>query len=431
MTFLLSDLSDSVIGVIGFGFYLICLLLLVCAVRAFGHPNTGKYIAFCLVAFVPSFLLSGAISIYCARGYLAITTMPPFTAHILALPVWFLLLLEVLSFAAAALLLFRLERTVRAELSAQSVCEGLDQLPDGVCVSLESGYPRLVNNQMQHISNVAFGTGVTDTLRLDRRLEARELSPGCGVDEQGGNRFLLLPDESVWQLRRQTIRVENRGMTETIAYDVTKRYHDLLELQQRNERLAAVNRQLRDSLDHMDRIVREKEILSAKIKLHSNLGQGLLAVETYLTGGETSRKTVIHQLTQTVALLHGDSTAAEEQTNGRLDALFEAAKAVGVEIKIDGDIPENHRQLIEIAIHECLTNTVKHAAGHRLDVAIRCDGETTTVVLTNDGAPPAGPIRETGGLANLRKLTEKKGGVLEIESAPVFCATLRLKEEDI
>ena len=46
MTFLLSDLSDSAIGVIGFGFYLICLLLLVCAVRAFGHPNTEKYIAF-------------------------------------------------------------------------------------------------------------------------------------------------------------------------------------------------------------------------------------------------------------------------------------------------------------------------------------------------------------------------------------------------
>lgn len=431
MTLLLSALSDGAVGAVGFGFYLVCLLLLMCAVRAFGHPYTGKTILCCLAVFLPCFLLSGAIGIYCARDYLGVTSMPPFTARVLALPVWVLLLALVLFFAAAVVLLVRLERTVRRLLCAQSVCEGLDQLPDGVCVSLENGFPHLVNNQMQRISHLAFGTGVADTLRLDDRLASRDLLPGCGVDEQGGNRFLLLSDGSVWQLRQQTIGVNGRDMAEMIAYDVTQRYRDLLELERRNDRLAAVNRRLRDYLGNMERIVREKEILSAKIRLHSNLGQCLLAAENYLTNGETDRETVIRQLTQTVALLRNDSAATDARAGDRMDALFEAAKAVGVEICITGEIPARHRKLIEIAIHECLTNTVKHAGGRRLDVWIEREGETVVVTLTNDGAPPAGPVRETGGLSNLRKLIEKQGGVLQIESDPVFRAVLRLKEEDL
>ena len=426
------DLSLSALRALGFLFYIIALLLLVCIVRAFGCSGTKKFILWSAPVFAFCAFASSVLHIYTKIDNITATAdLKAFVIRALSLPVWAAAVAAALCLASAVVTLVRVEKTGGRELTAQSVCEGLDQLPDGICVSLPDGFPRLVNDQMQHISNAAFGEGVLDTVLLDKRVQQRAFQSDCRLDERNGNAFLCLPDGSVWQMIRRPLVAENRELTETIAYDVTKRYHDLLELQQRNERLAAVNRQLRDSLNHMDRIVREKEILSAKIKLHSNLGQGLLAVETYLTGGETSRKTVIRQLTQTVALLHGDSTSAEEQTNGRLDALFEAAKAVGVEIKIDGDIPELHRQLIEVAIHECLTNTVKHAAGHRLDVAIRRDGETTTVVLTNDGAPPAGPIRETGGLANLRKLTEKQGGVLEIERAPVFCATLRLKEEDI
>ncbi len=431
MGFVLSDLSDGAVGAVGFGFYLVCLLLLVCAVRAFGQPKTGKTIACCLCAALPSFLLSGAISIYCARAYLNISVMPPFTAYALTLPMWSLLLLQALSFAAAAVLLVHLEKNVRRRLSAQSVCEGLDQLPDGICVSLPDGFPRLVNHRMQQISNAAFGTGVVDTLHLDRRLEAQELMPGCSLQAQDGNLFLLLPDNSVWQMKQQTIRVNDRDMTEMIAYDVTERYHDLAELRQRNERLAEVNRRLRDYLDNIDHIVREKEILSAKIRLHSNLGQSLLAVESFLAAEDSAREPVLRQLRQTVALLRNDSTAADTHVRDRMDALREAADAFDVALQIEGEIPPEHKKLLEIAIHECLMNTVKHAAGHRLDVRLEQAGKTVTVTLTNDGTLPDGPVLEAGGLANLRKLVEKQGGSMQIESAPVFRAVLRLnKQED-
>ena len=55
-----------------------------------------------------------------------------------------------------------------------------------------------------------------------------------------------------------------------------------------------------------------------------------------------------------------------------------------------------------------------------LDVSIRLQDAAVTVELTNDGRPPAGPVRETGGLKNLRALVENRGGRMTVESAPVF-----------
>ena len=81
-----------------------------------------------------------------------------------------------------------------------------------------------------------------------------------------------------------------------------------------------------------------------------------------------------------------------------------------------------------VAIHECLTNAVKHAKGKNLFVRVSNEGAQTVIALTNDGEPPAAPIVETGGLADLRKLAESRGVAMTVESAPEFC--LKLKYEN-
>ena len=116
----------------------------------------------------------------------------------------------------------------------------------------------------------------------------------------------------------------------------------------------------------------------------------------------------------------------DEHSEDRFYALQEAAKTVGIAITIQGKIPPVYSDLLAVAIHECLTNTVKHAAGHRLDVTITKAEAMYVITLTNDGKPPIGFIQETGGLGNLRTLTEKQNGTMEIESAPTFLLTLRL-----
>ena len=421
---LLCDLPANMIRAVGFGFYVTGFLAVVCIVRSFGHPKTGKNIVFCLPILLVSILFANNIHAYSVYSIPGIEFLKDISYDaVFSLPVWVVALVWVLSLAATSALMIRLEARIRRELSAQSVCEGLNQLPDGVCVSLPNGFPRLVNDQMQRISNTAFGVGVLDTVQLDALMEKRAYRPGCRMEEREENRFLLLSDGSVWQMKKQPLHAEGRDMTEMIAYNVTERYHDLLELEQRNARLAAINGQLRDVLSNMNRIVREKEILAARVRLHNDLGQCLLMLENYLQRGGDCEE-VLRELSATAEMLWNKQS--DEQTDDRLVALLEAAEAVGVKIRMRGELPEAWKETIELAILECLINTVKHAKGKRLDVTFARDGGFYTVSITNDGEPPKGTVRETGGLANLRTLAVRQGAEMTVESKPVFRLILRL-----
>ena len=92
---------------------------------------------------------------------------------------------------------------------------------------------------------------------------------------------------------------------------------------------------------------------------------------------------------------------------------------------VRGELPEAWKETIELAILECLINTVKHAKGKRLDVTFARDGGFYTVSITNDGEPPKGTVRETGGLANLRTLAVRQGAEMTVESKPGFRLILR------
>ena len=46
--------------------------------------------------------------------------------------------------------------------------------------------------------------------------------------------------------------------------------------------------------------------------------------------------------------------------------------------------------------------------------------------FANDGTPPAGPVRESGGLLSLRALTESRGGRMDVESVPSFRLVISL-----
>ena len=420
---LLRDLPDSTAFAIAFVLYLLCLAAAFCAVCASRSPATRKQLWLCLLAALPNYIVASAVIIYVqllSRG----DPVSAYLTRMMTLPVWSVCLLAVVSCTAVVALFVCLERTMQQELSARSVCEGLDQLPNGVCCSTEDGFPVLVNNKMQEISNTAFGVGVLNTHIQHERLESGKLQPGCRMEDRDESRFLLLPNGTAWLLQEQPITVGERNMTETIAFDVTQRYKNLCELEQRNTRLEAVNQRLQEYLNDMNRIVREKEVLAAKIRLHAELGQSLLAIRSYLTIGEDNRESVMEQIKNTVIQLQ--SNTLDEHSEDRFYALQEAAKTVGIAITIQGEIPPAYRDLLAVAIHECLTNTVKHAVGHRLDVSITQEDDGYTVTLTNDGKPPLEEIQETGGLGNLRTLTEKQNGTMQIESTPAFRLKLQL-----
>ena len=96
--------------------------------------------------------------------------------------------------------------------------------------------------------------------------------------------------------------------------------------------------------------------------------------------------------------------------------------ALGIELEIVGKLPEEENLLpvIEQAISTHVTNVLRHADGTHAIVRIEEDEDMYRIAFRNDGRPPQGEIRETGGLANLRRKVESAGGRMEITAKPEF-----------
>ena len=320
-------------------------------------------------------------------------------------------------------LMFRQEQMIQSRLTPQSLEEGLDSMSDGVAFVSSKGFPLLVNSTMQMICREALGSSFFDSRELEKRLQSGDLAEGCTAESRGKGYYLHLNDGSVWDVQKSLMMIEGRKIWELIAYDVTERYRKRLQLEERNAHLEEVNRSIRNYTREMNAIIREEEVLAAKIRIHDDVGRALLALKSYLIRGG-DREALLEMWQFTAGLLRGEN--APDESADPIVALKEAAEAVGVKLILNGEIPKNLQKVMAIAIHECLTNTVKHADGSELTVDITDEDGVITAVFTNDGKPPEGEISESGGLKSLRSAVEQVRGEMEIASRPRFMLTIRV-----
>ncbi len=374
---------------------LVCAALMICMLQSAQQKETRRYILWSLPAFLASFILTAGTEGY-RNEFQPGKHATAWAMFIARVPVWAFAAVFALSIAAAGCAWTYTARRLRRSLTVQSICEGLDQLPDGVAYSADNGVPLLVNIKMHEICTAAIGAGMTDSRYLQRRLANGELHEGCRLERNADGTHLLLGDGTVWDLRERKIRTRFGAVTELLAFNITDFYRGNEELRQRNSRLAAVNARLRDYTGRLNKIVRGKEILAAKIRLHDDLGSAVLAIRAYLSQPNGSRDTLL-PLLKTPVFLIGCDEDPDDGSGDLLTALENAAAAIGMKIVFDGTPPEKHRELLAVAIHECLTNTVKHANGSRLTVKSRCADGRYETEITNDGAPPSGDIKKPAG----------------------------------
>ena len=321
----------------------------------------------------------------------------------------------------------RQELNIIGRLTPQSLEDGLNSMPDGVAFVSSKGVPLLVNSTMQRLFRESMGSPYFDIRDFEYSMQNQALIVGCSADIHGKGYYLHLSDGSVWDIQKSLMMIEGRKVWELLAYDVTERYRKSLELEERNVHLEEVNRSIRNYTREMNAIIREEEVLAAKIRIHDDVGRALLALKSYLIRGG-DREDLIEMWQFTAGLLSGENTP--DDSADPIGALKEAADAVGVKLILNGDIPRKLRKLIAIAIHECLTNTVKHADGSELTVDITDEDGMVTVVFTNDGKPPEGEISESGGLKSLRSTVEQFRGEMEIASEPRFMLTIRVSGKE-
>lgn len=183
---------------------------------------------------------------------------------------------------------------------------------------------------------------------------------------------------------------------------------------------------LYDKINHT--LKPQLDIVSGLLEnLPDDVGGCLLALRSYLTQKNSDRDQLVSLWNTTISVLKQETTY-DDQSSSRMSALKEAARSVDVELIIHGDIPPDTdvEDIITTAIHECLTNTVKHADGTMLEVTIAESEGRLNIRLSNNGKTPDAPIVEKGGLKILRSMVEMHTGTMLIDVTPVFTLNINL-----
>lgn len=309
-----------------------------------------------------------------------------------------------------------------------SIKEAVDNLPAGICFfSKETGRPVLCNRTMRAIAFDLTGRDLQSISDLTGALD--ELPLGAAAQADTDRDTFLLPDGRVLSFSEAEASDEygNRYI-EITAHDVTELCEATDKLEKRRAELLVMRGQLNRITENVAAITREEEILAAKMRVHNRLGSCMLLTRRYYAQNcpEEKKDALLTAWRDTLAVL-SDEIGREDEVDAMAE-LVRVARTLGVEIAIDGEMPEDagRAYILVLAMRECLTNTLRHAEGTRINAALTRRGRTVTAVITNNGRRPEQEITEGGGLMSLRKKTEDAGGRMYVDSLPQFALHLML-----
>ena len=249
--------------------------------------------------------------------------------------------------------------------------------------------------------------------------------PGVRRIASGNQPVFQLADGSVW-----TFSCKEVGDIFQLSAAQTTQIHAVTEeLKQKNVELEALNLRLRKYGENVDELTRAKERLETKSRIHSELGQALLASRRYLVYQDNSENISLEQWRSSIAILRKE--AEQRDTEKPLDMLQRIAASTGITTQITGVLPvaEDIQKLFVEAAAEALTNAISHAQAKTLYIDFEETEGGFSASFRNDGIPPQGAITEGGGLSSLRKKLEREGGTTTVSSCPDFVLTVLLPKK--
>ena len=316
----------------------------------------------------------------------------------------------------------------RKTISNTSIKESFDNLPTGVCFFNETGLPVLCNHAMYRFSFAVCGKDVQFVTDLENCF-ADDFIPADNARKDG--KVFILFDGSAWHLEKRTFTHEGGNMyTQYIATDVSELHKNRVELTQENEHLRKVQADLKKLSANIVAVTREEEILNTKMRVHDEMGRCLVEARKILREGcnESIPDSVVSSWQRAVSMIKYSNETMDEDM---LSQVRKTCASVGIAYIQTGELPkeESTAYTLICAVRECVTNAVRYAGASELYVQFSETEKTASVTITNNGKRPDGPIVEGGGLSTLRRRVERAGGVMVVQSFPIFKLTVTVPKE--
>ena len=172
---------------------------------------------------------------------------------------------------------------------------------------------------------------------------------------------------------------------EIITFDITEEYELHQKLNDQNRKIKENNKQILLSIDNIEELEREKNLLKLKNKYHDILGQNLSILQQYLNRENISQEN-FEEIKFMIQKMFIDIEDTED-TNTNLENLIKIHKKNGTDIVINGKLPQNKevaKVFFEI-IREATTNAIRHAGSSKVFVNIKETLEETYMIITNNG----------------------------------------------
>ena len=240
--------------------------------------------------------------------------------------------------------------------------------------------------------------------------------------------------QSIDQLdKNYCVKVEDKyyvfviNNNEIITFDITEEYKLHQKLNGQNKKLKENNKKILLSIDNIEELEKEKNLLKLKNKYHDILGQNLSILQQYLNKENITQEN-FEEIKFMIQKMFIDIEDTDD-TNANLENLIKIHKKNGTDIIIDGKLPQNKEtaKVFFQIIREATTNAIRHAGSSKVFVNIKETLEETYMIITNDGRKPNEFITENQGIKDMRRKVKKLGGMFYISTVSEFSVNISIK----
>ena len=200
------------------------------------------------------------------------------------------------------------------------------------------GTVKLANTQIYQLFRIL---AHKDLQEFSELRDALHTSIQNGVIRLAGKKdTYIFPDGKVWDYRENEVRDrDGKIYIEAVFMDVTKQYHEKINLTKQTEKLKEISRELRYLSDNVLILTREREVLAAKTKLHDQMGAGLTAIRQNLLQGSEDYSDAVRLLCQAVNAIWNDNQ--QPFGEGEFEQFLQDAKNSWCEDRMPCSLPKN------------------------------------------------------------------------------------------
>lgn len=316
---------------------------------------------------------------------------------------------------------------MKKNTSAKMIKKAIDSYPGGICFSALDGRVILVNEKMNKLVLELTGHTILNAKVTWEELanfasngKAEKLTQSWlpkDPDKESIHQqlFFRFSDSSVWRFE---LRFLDSNTVQIEAAEITELYRLSEELYENTIRLQDMQKRQKALLDSIVEVNLNKEILTAKMHIHDELGHCLLATTKAITEDSLAENadTLRKSWNSTIQDFSNISTVWTVPDSSLQPELMQVAELIGCKVIFLGEQPKSRKalQLLYAAIREALTNAVRHVNATELMVKIEQDEKSYHIEISDNGSVSVSSITEGNGLSALRQRLEQEGASLKV-----------------